>query len=503
MNSNIEVLEEYTNNHTPIKCRCKLCGYEWNPEPNSLLHGSGCPNCAGRPSKNTDIFIEELRAINPDVEVIGEYTNSHTPITVKCKNCEYEWNAFPYNLLTNHGCPICTHTGTSYMEQVILLGLKHVLGNERVISRDKTTIGMELDILIPSCSIAVEPGSWFYHKDNLLRDKQKRDLCRQNGIRLITIYDSYNESYAPFETDCLVFDFDLRNELEHTSLKQIIYHILHEVGLLYSFSDADWKKIESQAFKESRRTLSDDYIAKLKKIDITIELLDEFKSIHESVRCKCKKCGLIWESQPRKIIRCPNCSTMTQRNTDSFIHELKSINSQVEVLGEFENLNTQIPCRCKKCGYEWTPLPATLLRGGGCPNCAGRPYINTSIFVTELADINPDIQIIGEYVNNHTPIKCKCRICGYEWETSPKSLKRGHGCRNCAGLVKKDTIQFQNELYAINQDIEVIGEYVNIRTPILVKCKICGHEWEANPYSLLKGCTHKGAKTIHKKLIKS
>lgn len=46
-------------------------------------------------------------------------------------------------------------------------------------------------------------------------------------------------------------------------------------------------------------------------------------------------------------------------------------------------------------------------------------------------NIRGDLEIIGEYKNNSTPIKCKCKICGYEWFVTPNKLTQGRGCPSC------------------------------------------------------------------------
>ena len=48
---NIEILGEYVNNKTKIKCKCKIDGYEWEVKPNDLLNGISCPKCAGNIKK--------------------------------------------------------------------------------------------------------------------------------------------------------------------------------------------------------------------------------------------------------------------------------------------------------------------------------------------------------------------------------------------------------------------------------------------------------------------
>lgn len=46
VNPYIEVLEEIINNKTKVLTRCKICGHEWRPTPNTLKKGKGCPRCA-------------------------------------------------------------------------------------------------------------------------------------------------------------------------------------------------------------------------------------------------------------------------------------------------------------------------------------------------------------------------------------------------------------------------------------------------------------------------
>ena len=48
-------------------------------------------------------------------------------------------------------------------------------------------------------------------------------------------------------------------------------------------------------------------------------------------------------------------------------------------------------------------------------------------------------------------------------------------------------IQFQEELLVVNPDLEVIGTYINNRSKIRIRCKKCGFEWDGNPGLLLKG----------------
>ena len=43
-------------------------------------------------------------------------------------------------------------------------------------------------------------------------------------------------------------------------------------------------------------------------------------------------------------------------------------------------------------------------------------------FIQELQNIQPNIIILGKYVNSATKIKCQCLVCDNIWETKPSNL---------------------------------------------------------------------------------
>ena len=148
---------------------------------------------------------------------------------------------------------------------------------------------------------------------------------------------------------------------------------------------------------------------------------------------------------------------MKRKTLEEFIQELESKNSKIEVLGkEYINTHTKILCKCKVCLNEWYGIPCDLLHGHGCPYCANNKLKSTSSFVSEMKQINKSITIIGEYENSSSPIKCKCNVCSYIWYPLPGNLLQGSGCPNCAGLRKKTHNEFVEELRNINNSIEII-----------------------------------------------
>ena len=48
-------------------------------------------------------------------------------------------------------------------------------------SRDKETIGMELDIIVPKYIFAVEPGNWYLHSRSINRDAKTRKMSESRN----------------------------------------------------------------------------------------------------------------------------------------------------------------------------------------------------------------------------------------------------------------------------------------------------------------------------------
>ncbi len=381
INPSIEIIGIYTKAHERIAVRCKDCGYEWNPQAYSLIQGRSCRYCSAKRGarnnkgktglKTPQQFLSEMSTSHPNIKIDGEYINGHTDIQCTCSVCGHSWKAKPYSLLQGHGCPRCAKSGTSFMEQFIKNSFEVALGEENVLSRDKTAIGMELDIYIPCLKIAIEPGNWFLHKKSLNRDKIKRDRCKEKGIRLITIYDKFPlTEQIPFGYDCFVFNEDL-NKANHSIIENLVKNLFEIANIQYDLSVHQWATIEKQSYDNAKAKTHED-----------------------------------------------------------FVKSMRILHPTINVLGKYVNANKALHVKCTVCGFEWDGIPASMLSGDGCRKCgtkiAHKKFMkNQNTFEEQVRNANPDIEIIGEYTGRHNPIQAKCRICGYIWNPRASSLLRG------------------------------------------------------------------------------
>lgn len=97
-------------------------------------------------------------------------------------------------------------------------------------------------------------------------------------------------------------------------------------------------------------------------------------------------------------------------------------------------------------------------------------------FINRMTQISPDIEILGEYVNTKEKVRVKCKICGYEWASAPGNLLEGHGCNECKRLSMFTTDEgYYKKAEKANPGIKFLSEYKGFKNPIKARLS-CGHE---------------------------
>ncbi len=470
-NPNLKIISNYTRAREPISFRCLVCDNEQTVNRAEVLTRTKnyCPICNKKYRYNTKSFKEKISIVNPFVEILGEYVSNAQRIKCKCKLCGHVWNPVADKLMQGRGCPECNITGTSFVEQVFLWSLRTIYGNNSVLHRDKKTIGMELDIYIPSVKLAIEPGGWHWHKKLYARDILKHDLCKKRDIRCITIYDQVYES-VPYEypDDFWFYDIDLGKCLGE--LKSVIYKVLFDAtGTRVSFSDSDWKEILLKA-KEQNIKRHEIFLLKFQQINPSARYI-KIKSLYfrntDPLECECEVCGYgkngEWVTTGQSLLQGHSCPFCAGQITLSGVNDLITKNTKLANEWDYEknvlnpnnisaNSHKKVWWKCKKCGYEWQASIKSRNKGSGCPQCAKKSITTGQRKRAiqrkgSLFENNPELSIQwhplknGEITpNDITPGSgykawWLCHSCGYEWEAIVKNRSNGQGCPQC---VKKN-----------------------------------------------------------------
>lgn len=180
----------------------------------------------------------------------------------------------------------------------------------------------------------------------------------------------------------------------------------------------------------------EEYIKEVQTKNPKIIVLGKYINSKTKILHKCTICYHEWEATPDSILRGTGCikchlkNIKTPKKThEQFIKDMANINNTITIIGKYNGSKKPIECKCNKCNYIWKPKAADILSGKGCPRCVGRNK-TTEDFIKEISKINLDIEIIGEYINATTPIKCRCKICNHEWNAKPDNLHYT-GCPIC------------------------------------------------------------------------
>ena len=185
-----------------------------------------------------------------------------------------------------------------------------------------------------------------------------------------------------------------------------------------------------------RKKTHTEFIEELKIVNPEITVIGKYINYQTKIKIQ-HTCGHQWEGTPNNLLQgksCPKCSKIKTskkktKTTEQFVKELKIINPEITVIGNYINYQTKIKIQ-HSCGYEWKARPSGLLKGTSCPKCFGRFKKSTEQFIEEIKIVNPEITVIGEYVNSQTKTQVQ-HSCGYEWETSPNNLLQGKSCPKC------------------------------------------------------------------------
>ena len=245
VNPEIEIFGKYMNSFTPIACRCRKCGREWTSMPCNLLAGYGCRVCAGTMRLTRKELNKRLKAICSDFVVVGKYKSRKTKLTVQCTHCGRSFEMTPENLLHGTRCSCQPGWHSSLQEEFVAELLENVL-QEKPLRHDRQLIGMELDMFFPNHNIAIEPGAWYFHRDKLTVDQEKRKACAALGIRLITVYYGAKGEYSSNDRDVICLESDCVTNQDKVQMGE---KLLKTLGLMHS-TDTDCMQ---EALTEAKR----------------------------------------------------------------------------------------------------------------------------------------------------------------------------------------------------------------------------------------------------------
>lgn len=185
----------------------------------------------------------------------------------------------------------------------------------------------------------------------------------------------------------------------------------------------------------------EEFVDLLKNINPNIEVLGSYQKSSKKILCRCVLDGFEWSASPNKLINsktgCPLCAGNLKLTNEQFWERVQKIAPSITVLEPYVNDSTNLSVQCKTCGNKWKISPSHIYGERKCPECSRKNLHDLfvkpqDVFEKEMANINPNISIIGKYVNDRTKISCKCNVCDNTWSATPNNLLKKKGCPRCS-----------------------------------------------------------------------
>ena len=502
-------------------------------------------------SKTNKQFVEELKELSPELEPLECYTNNWTPIKIKCTICELIFIAKPKNLL-NKGtrCPnLCTRPkNSSFEEQRFADGIKEgideyiklkeeekmgkKLTNEEFLKRFNAKYKGRIVALTEYVKYATkikfkcnECGDIFYAKGyDMLQYKYGCANCNGNKKRTREEFVELMKEVDP--TIEIIGTYINNNTRILCRCKKCGNEWYAEPKRLLAGNGCNSSECISEKIRNSRLKYDTESFKKIAKENYpNLELLDEYYSYDTKVKFLCKDCGEIWEVKPSSVIRktlgnCPNC--ISKYRLEKHLSKLSNYSDfNFKVLDKQINWRSDIECICKKCKTKVVKELQNINNNGIiCRTCNPtgsveenklanevKEEINKFIelskiltvskkktneeFLEELHNINPSIEPLEEYKGANTEITFKCNTCGHIFKTTPgRILHTKYGCPKCAIEARtndrtKTSVEFIKEISEINPDIEILEDYKTSHIKLKVRCKKCKTEFKIMPYKVL------------------
>jgi len=228
-------------------------------------------------------------------------------------------------------------------------------------------------------------------------------------------------------------------------------------------------------------------------------LIGKYKNSKTPIEIKHNVCGIKFMASPDRMINrgqgCPTCgkqksAKVRSKSTSQFKKDVRlTLGDDYEVLGNYENNKKKILMKHNVCGYEYEAIPVNILKGNKCPKCAGLVKKTTYQFIEEIHNlVGSEYSVVGDYSGADSKILFKHNNCGFEYKVTPSWFLRGSRCPKCGGTLKKTTEKFKAEISdLVGTEYSLIGEYESTHKKIKIKHNLCNREYNVSPTRFLAG----------------
>lgn len=202
----IKVVGKYKGSRKPISVECLICGHQWQPLADALLHGHACPICADKQTglrckKTQEEYVKELRDKFSHISLKGIYDGADVPILHHCMDCGNDFYSRPANVLS-YGCGKCArpYQGEEHIKNFLVLNNIGFIQPYRFSGLRGRRNPLSYDFYLPTYNCLIEfqgeqherPIEYFggqkHFEIQQEHDRRKREYAKEHGYKLIEIW---------------------------------------------------------------------------------------------------------------------------------------------------------------------------------------------------------------------------------------------------------------------------------------------------------------------------
>lgn len=263
------------------------------------------------PRKRThDEFVNDISIKNPNIEIIGQYIDNRTHVSVKCLKHDVIWDTIPQSLYLGMGCELCRVEKISSAHRTkrddFVKAVESINPNVEIIGEYK---GQRKQIEV-RCK--VHNIIWNPRADSILDGRGCKECAKEKqSVALAIPEDEVVSRIAKVSPSVMMIggyvDTSSRAKFECKTCGNIWYPIVNSV-----LNGHGCKKCGFNKISEKNRLSNDEFVARLSKINPTIKPLEKYVSGRHSIKMECTSCGKIWSTRPDGLLEgygCPNCAS--------------------------------------------------------------------------------------------------------------------------------------------------------------------------------------------------
>ena len=410
--------------------------------------------------KTHEQFVEEIKFKNKhfnDIELLSEYSGIKNKIKCRCKICNHEWSPIAGSLTQGYGCPKC---GEEKAKTATIRPLESFLSELYGKRNDVEYIDGYISMKKKAKFICKKHNFIFDTTPESILKGKMCDLCRKEKPQYNKLTkEEINKRISHLEVEIIGEYIDSKT-LTSFKCKKCgnIFNSKYELIREWKTPGCEFCKEKTNSRNKGKNSFKK-RISKLysRKSD-NVEILSYDKDCIR-VKCKCKICGDEYETSYDSLIqgrmhrKCASCTALSdlRLSQDEVIKRVKSFGNNILIdFSNYYSSDSLLDCKCEACNHKWKAKQRNLIRGRGCPKCSQNrrnrsKYKSFSCYEELLNDMN--LTVISDYVNATTPVKLKCKNCGNEFESTLTYISQHLiGCKTC----KKEEIRVEKSIKFID-----------------------------------------------------